>query len=475
MYHRNIRHLLTSCAWVLALVLGYHLLLKPAIAPTPPPVRTGLTETVEAVAPPPPPPNAALNKDEITTVRALAQTAIPAIPHQSLLEAIRDEIERHNLPAAEMKLNELSPTMLSNEVARPFVAILWNNLGLQQEQLFGTSVSVTAFKKAADLDDSNPAILLNLAHAYWERQDRALNFDLLSKLIALAPNEPFPHLAMADLLQEQDRLGEAANHLEQATERASRDPALQSYLMTVTAKVRRTESVEARMTARSNSHFLVKFNGADDQDTAVAVLEILEDAYRDIGHKLGYFPTRPITVVLHTKDSFRSATGSPIWADALFDPTLGRIQLPTNGATTDAKWLSAVLRHEYVHALLHDRLGTSGSALPTWLNEGLAMQLAGDPWPDLDQVSPREIRIIPLNYLEGSWGSLPTNAVTMAYLEANSATRYLIERWGMTRIDDLLNAFKARQSVAAALQNKLFVSYEQFHRDWLDRLEKHRT
>jgi hypothetical protein len=245
--------------------------------------------------------------------------------------------------------------------------------------------------------------------------------------------------------------------------------------MTVTAKVRRTESVEARMTARSNSHFLVKFNGADDQDTAVAVLEILEDAYRDIGHKLGYFPTRPITVVLHTKDSFRSATGSPIWADALFDPTLGRIQLPTNGATTDAKWLSAVLRHEYVHALLHDRLGTSGSALPTWLNEGLAMQLAGDPWPDLDQVSPREIRIIPLNYLEGSWGSLPTNAVTMAYLEANSATRYLIERWGMTRIDDLLNAFKARQSVAAALQNKLFVSYEQFHRDWLDRFEKHRT
>ena len=103
------------------------------------------------------------------------------------------------------------------------------------------------------------------------------------------------------------------------------------------------------------------------------------------------------------------------------------------------------------------------------------MQLAGDTWPELDQVTQGNVRIIPLNYLEGPWGSLPTNAAMLAYLEANSATRYLIERWGMGRIDELLNAFKARQSVAAALQNKLFVSYEQFHRDWLDRFEKQRT
>lgn len=475
MYRRNIAHLLTPLASVLALVIGYHLLLKPAIAPAPAPVGTGTTETVEAVAPPPPPPSTTLRKDETSTVRTLDQTVIPAIPYQSLLEAIRDEIEKRNLPAAETKLNDLPPAVLSNERARPFVAILWNNLGLQQEQLHGTSVSVKTFKRAADLDDTNPVILLNLALAYWERRDRALNVDLLTKLITLAPNEPFPHLAMADLLQEQDRLGEAANHLEQATERARGDPALQSYLMAVTAKVRRTESVEARMTARSNSHFLVKFDGTEDQDTSVAVLEILEEAYRDIGQKLSYFPTKPIAVVLHTRGSFQSTTGSPVWADALYDPTLGRIQLPTNGATTDTKWLSAVVRHEYVHALLHDRLGTSSSALPTWLNEGLAMQLAGDPWPDLDQASPREVHIIPLTYLEGPWGSLPTSAATMAYREANSATGYLIERWGMTRIDELLSAFKARQSVAAALQNKLFVSYEQFHRDWLDRFEKRRT
>lgn len=475
MYRRNITHILTPLGAVLALIIAYHLFVKPSLVV--PPASTGSTsaEIVEAVAPPPLPPGNGPRGEEIAPVRTLDQTVIPDTPYEALLEAIRDEIEKHNLSLAETKLTKLPADVLSNGKAKPYVAILWNNLGLQLERLHGTPVAVKAFKKAADLDDSNPVILLNLAHAYWEQRDRSLNQDLLTKLIGLAPNEPFPHLAMADLLQEQNQLAEAAKHLAQAADRARQDPAVQSYLASVTAKVRRTESVESHMIARSSTHFMVKFDGAEDHGTWTAVLEILEDAYREIGQKFGHFPSKPIVVVLHTKDSFQTATGSPAWADGLYDPTLGRIQLPTQGATTDTKWLTNVLRHEYVHALLHDRLGTSSSALPTWLNEGLAMQLAGDAWPELDQAMQGDVKVIPLTYLEGPWGALPTTAATLAYLEANSATHYLIERWGMARVDELLNAFKARASVATALQTKLFVSYEQFHRQWLESFEQKRT
>jgi len=473
MYRRNITHILTPLGLVLALIVGYHLILKPYVVTPPVSSESNPAEAVEAV-PPPPPPASNGSREEVTQVRALDQTVIPNTPYEALLEAIRDEIEKHNLSLAETKLTELPAALLSNEKAKPFVAILWNNLGLQQERLNGTSASVKAFKKAAALDDSNPVILMNLAHAYWEQRDRALNRDLLTKLIRLAPDEPFPHLAMADLLQEQDQLAQAATHLAHATDRARQDPALQSYLASVTAKVLRTESAEAQMIARSSTHFMVKFDGAEDHDTWTTVLEILEEAYREIGQKLGHFPSKPITVVLHTRNSFQSATGSPAWADGLYDPTLGRIQLPTQGATTDTKWLTNVLRHEYVHALLYDRLGASSSALPTWLNEGLAMQLAGDAWPDLDHAMQGDVKVIPLNYLEGTWSALPVNVATLAYLEANSATHYLIERWGLARVDELLNAFKARQSVATALQSKLFVSYEQFHRQWIESFEQKR-
>ncbi len=471
MYRRNIRHILIPLAVGLALLIGYNLFLKP-ITPS---LTTRPTATVESVPPPPAPPQSKPSESDSRLVRALDQTVIPPTPHQSLLESIRDEVEKHNLSLAENKLKTLPVSVLSDRQSKSFVAILWNNLGLQQERLQGTRASIGAFKKAVELDDTNPVILMNLAQAYWEQRDRALDTAFLTKLMKVAPDDPFPHLVMADLLQEQDDLNGATTHLAQAAQRAQRDPALQSYLATVTAKVHRTQSAESRMTARSSTHFVVKFDGEEDQSTWTSVLEILEDAYRDIGQKFGYFPTKPIMVVLHAKESFHGSTGSPAWADGLYDPSLGRIHIPTQRATPDRNWLVPVLRHEYVHALLHDRLGSYFGTLPTWLNEGLAMQLAGDSWPDLNEAMHGEIQVIPLTSLEGPWGGFSAEASIIAYVEANSATHYLIERWGMARVDDLVKAFQTKASVITAFQDKLLIPYEQFHRQWLERFEQARS
>jgi hypothetical protein len=469
MYRRNIQHVLIPLALGLTLFLAYQLYFKALWVTAPAPQTTAQTtaepsepHTAGLQADPPP------TDEEIKQVRGIDPTIVPDTDSSHLLETIRDEIEKKQLPVAERHLKDLSLSVLADSKAKPYVAILWNNLGLEQERIDGTKVSIKAFKKAAALDSTNPIIQLNLAHAYWELRDPALNQDFLNSLMTLAPTEPFPHLAMADLLYEQDQLSEAARHLTRATERAGKDPRIQSYLATVTEKVRHTGAVESRMNARSSSHFLVKYDGAEDHSTWTTVLEILEEAYRETGQRFGHFPARPIVVVLHTKDTFQTATGSPAWADGLYDPTLGRIQIPTQGATTDTKWLTHVLRHEYVHALLHDRLEGQIGSLPVWLNEGLAMQLAGDPWPDLDQAMPNGGSVLHLRYLEGGWGQMPQNVVTLAYLEANSATHYLIERFGMSRVVDLLDAFKSKATVATALQEKIFLSYDQFHQQWLD-------
>ncbi len=473
MYRRNIFHILLPLAVALTLFVSYHIFVKPLVRSTtvvPEPVVVALesspTEPKQAPVP---------AEDEQPPGRVLDHTVVPATTQTDLLARTRDALDAGQLAAAESALSTLPPDLMADAKTKSYVAILWNNLGLQQERLKGTAESVKSFKKAAALDDRNPVILLNLAHAYWEQRDRALNMEFLTRLAELAPQEPFPHVAMADLLYEEDKLDQAAAHLAHASERLTNDPALKSYLNMVTAKVRRADAAEARMTARSSTHFTVKYDGAEDHATWMTVLEILEEAYGDIGRRINHFPSKPIMVVLHTRETFQGATGSPAWADGLFDSVLGRIQIPTQGATTDVQWLRNVLRHEYVHALLHDRVGGSVGFIPTWLNEGLAMQLAGNEWPDLDLVMPGEIKIIPLQYLEGPWGRLPQPAATMAYLEANSATHYLIERYGMARVDELLSAFKARESVATALQAKLFVTYEQFHSRWLDSFQQKRT
>jgi tetratricopeptide (TPR) repeat protein len=473
MYRRNISHFLYIAAGVLGLFIVFESWVKPVY------IRPPASTPIEGESPtnnePVPEPLADKPLDPAPKQsRAIDLSNLPGTKSQEGLAVIRNEIEKGNVKEAERMLMSLPPAMHSDTLVRPYVAILWNNLGIEQEKHDGTKVSVSAFKKASVLDANNPVIQMNLAHAYWEQRDPEMTTEFLERLITLAPNEPFPHVAMADLLQERDRMSEAARHLDQAAEHAGNDPATQSYLRTVAAKVRRTEQTEGRLNRGDSTHFTVKYDGGTDQDTWTVVVEILEEAYREIGQQLGHFPSRPIVVVLHAKESFQSVTGSPAWVDGLFDPVLGRIQVPTQGALTDHAWLKRVLRHEFVHALLHDLQGLNSTALPTWLNEGLAMQLSNDHWSDLEQRNQGTVPVIPLSALEGSWGGLSNEAASAAYLEANSAARYLIDRYGMHEMRQLLARLKNKQPLPAVMQTQLSLSYDQFQSRWLEQLHKER-
>jgi len=474
MYRRNISHLLYIAAGILGLFIVYESWLKPVYVPLPAsaPIENELPTDKEPAPEPPAdkPPDPAPKQ-----ARVIDLSNLPATKSQQDLAVIRNEIEKGNVREAEGMLTSFPPTMSSNALIRPYVAILWNNLGIEQEKHDGTKVSIHAFKKAAALDANNAVIQMNLAHAYWEQRDPAMTTEFLERLISLAPNEPFPHLAIADLLQERDRLTEAAHHLDQAIEHAGNDPGTQSYLRAVVARVRRMGQAEGGLNSRTSTHFTVKYDGDVDEDTWTVALEILEEAYREIGQQLGHFPSKPIVVVLNAKGTFQTITGSPAWADGLFDPVLGRIQVPTQGALTDHAWLKRVLRHEFVHALIHDLQGhNTTTALPTWLNEGLAMQLSNDHWSDLEQLKQERVPVIPLSALEGSWGELSIETASAAYLEANSAARYLIDRYGMHEIRQLLARLKQKQTLPAAMQTQLSLSYDQFQSRLLEQLQEER-
>ncbi len=168
-------------------------------------------------------------------------------------------------------------------------------------------------------------------------------------------------------------------------------------------------------------------------------------------------------------------TGSPAWADGLFDPVLGRIHVPTQSALTDRAWLKRVLRHEFVHALLHDQQGLNHNAIPTWLNEGLAMQLSSDHWPDIDQLHRQELSIIPLTALEGSWAEL--HELKRRLWPTSRPIRqpgYLINRYGMHEVQQLLARLKKKQSLPAAIHAQLSLSYDQFQSRWMAQLQEGR-
>lgn len=212
--------------------------------------------------------------------------------------------------------------------------------------------------------------------------------------------------------------------------------------------------------------FIIEFDGPPDQASWTRIRAILEYAREEFTQKLGYIPVKPITVILHTNQKFTGAADSPLWSDSLFDQASGTIHLPTQGALEDLALFSRIARHECIHALLFEHVTGASPELPHWLLEGLALHLAEDPWPALEEDEHTASALIPLNSLQRDWKALSPEAAPKAYLEARSATQLLVDSYGLQRIQQVMKLMRSGHSLDAAMKQKLSVSYEQFRIQW---------
>ncbi|MDO8355184.1 MAG: hypothetical protein Q7U76_02180 [Nitrospirota bacterium] len=510
MYYKDISHIIRFFAFSLVLFLAYQIWMKPTyFSPVPLPQPSEGT----AAFPPPSDPDQILRSEHGRWSEPQTRLLEFNQPPNSKLGSIREDLEKGNYAETERHLLALPEKTLTNRQIRKYVAALWNNLGIQQEKFGGIEVSVKAFKRSVSLDPSNPVAHLNLTQAYWGLRDPAMTPQFLETVIRLIPQDPFPHLALADLLLEKGQVTAAATHLSQARTRAEADATLRPYLKKLTAKaefatpvnqsvvrvapsltfvaptpgpqnrqpppslvapasqaltvsIGPSEERPRQLSPPETGHFTVQFDGSPDQETWTRMKAILDYAYEEVTQKFGHVPSKPITVILHTNQKFSGPPGSPAWADSLFDRASGAIHIPTQGAMEDLGLFSRIVRHEFVHALLFEYMKGRSTVAPTWLIEGLAMHLAEDPWADMEESKQPGAALIPLTSLQGAWGTLPSESVLTAYLAASSATQLLLDRYSLYNVRRVMRALQEGQSLDAAMQQKLSVPYDQFQRQW---------
>lgn len=520
-YRRDISSTLKILALVLVLFIGYQAWLKPTF------LTPGPTSRQSSEPPPPQPtPSFTLPGTQEYPSWDVPQTRLidPGQAPTGALGLIRDEVEKGNYREAERRLMALSHKKLENAQTKRYLAALWNNLGVQQEKFGGSALSVKAFKKAVASDPTNPLAHMNLTQAYWELRDPAMTSQFLNRVIRLNPTDPFPHLALAELLLEKGDKTSAMTHLDLAHLQTQYDSNLRSYRDKLVAKAGQGNSIQPQAVAlapssksavidtrptpnpgqgrtpplstpsvsplppssttqdgpsprpfvpRDASHFVVQFDGPDDHATWVRIRAMLEYAYEEIPPKFGHMPARPITVVLHTEQIFSGSAGIPDWADTLFDHRSGSIHLPTQGALEDLALFSRVVRHQFVHALFHEQAKNGSTSPPTWLVEGLAINLTEDPWPDMEESRQKSPPLMPLPSLHGSWAQVPSTSLPTAYLTASAATQHLLDRYSMYTVRQLMNVLMTGQPLETAMQQELSVSYEQFQRQWAQSHKPH--
>jgi tetratricopeptide (TPR) repeat protein len=226
-----------------------------------------------------------------------------------------------------------------------------------------------------------------------------------------------------------------------------------SELRTLYPKLLREEEVYRTYVEENTNHFKVLFDGYEHGSIEREIVSILEDAYRNIGKELNYFPSSPVTVIIYTDKDFRDTTQAPEWSDGIFD---GKIRVPVKGVEPGDPSLKKILLHEYSHAVVH----SLAPGCPVWIHEGVA-EYFSESYPPAEAG-----QVIPLTELERPFSRLSGVNVPAAYAESYSAVSYLIEKFGMFRLKELLLSLSRGNDINASFREAFGLTYDDFVSQW---------
>jgi tetratricopeptide (TPR) repeat protein len=328
--------------------------------------------------------------------------------------------------------------------------------------------AIRQFRRAIEFDRTEASFYAGLSLAYQLRREPQRAIDALRAAVALAPDRTELYEQLADLLYQRNQLDDAIAVLTMGVEQAGQPDRLSASL----ARLTREQSLQAQFLQTGTRHFTMQFDGGENRATAYQVLDLLELAYRDVGQAFAHFPDEDITVILYNNEQFRDITQTPGWTKGVYD---GKIRLPVGGAAPDRSLLAKVVYHEYTHAVVHE---LAGGRTPTWLNEGLAVYFEGftSGNPDAARTARRPAdrlapaALLPLTALHGSFLSYSAEQAAVAYAESADAVRFLIDRYGLHRVRELLLLLAVNRPFDRAFETTFFVTYPEFERLWLETL-----
>lgn len=309
----------------------------------------------------------------------------------ALLGLAQELYERGELEAAEAEAEaavDASPDAPSSAA--------WSLLGAIRRDLADPDGAIAAWHQALALDAGRADVALALAAALAEMDERTAALDLLLQF----------------------RESNPGNH--------SADAMIDRFAREVDA--------EWDFVRVETAYFRIDFDDSVADATVHFVANALDDAYRDVGAKLGVFPEEPATAVLYPDADFHALTQTRDWTRGVFD---GRIKIPLAGLESNDPELPYVLRHEYAHAVI---AGLSKGHCPAWLNEGLAM------WAE-ETVDERRVwaedrlfggTVVPLDNLRSSFSRMSSAGAEAAYAQSYITVASLVDTYGVEAVVELL-------------------------------------
>jgi tetratricopeptide (TPR) repeat protein len=299
-----------------------------------------------------------------------------------------------------------------DEVLRRNLARIYTVLGHRLLQAGSFQAAQQRYLAALELVPDESAALLGLGDAQLRMRETREAIETYRRVVSLEPRNPDAYLRLGQAYYNHGDLRAALSEWESALALRPDDGRLRQRVESVQREAR----VQSGFRTRDSQHFTVIYEGERREDLARDLLLILERAYTDVGYELGAYPSYEVQTIFYSEAEF---------TDSHYGTLDGKIRVGLKGLSLENPLLRSVLYHEYTHALIY--AVTRGNNPPRWVHEGLAVRMEKWRAAGYKQEAIQRARTGTTPSLEAS-----------PYIHGSAAIEYLIERFGMPRIQQVL-------------------------------------
>lgn len=231
------------------------------------------------------------------------------------------------------------------------------------------------------------------------------------------------------------------------------------------AKITTETKIESDMNDVYNPYFNIKIDKDVQLNPNLSVTSILQYAHDSVAPDFNYVQRNKVPVVVYNRVEYKEAmAGAPSWVEAAYDGKI-RIALATN--QSDFHLITSDVVHEYTHVIIAD---IAKGNCPLWLNEGIAK------YEEYKHGAPPRIFMLALAYntknliawdkINAALVSPDTQTALLAYQQSFSFVYYLVQRFGMFKIVQLLNALGNKIEFNSAVQQTYGIPLETLQQNW---------
>ncbi len=223
------------------------------------------------------------------------------------------------------------------------------------------------------------------------------------------------------------------------------------------------DELEEFVTLGSGS-FAVRMRPGEAAVYGKRVLELLEEAERELGGRYGYRPDEPVVVdFFPDQQDFAVRTLGMPGGLGILGACFGNViamNSPGSPGALGSNWEST-LWHEFCHTIT---LGATASRIPRWLTEGISVyeenrrdpSCAGQMTPEFRTRILEDGGLIPLAGLSAALTNFADpESIGFAYFEASLWVDYLIRTYGEKKFQQVLGDLRTNGAIDAVLARRM--------------------